>query len=430
MKSKYGLVLAGGGSKGAYQIGAWSAMRELGIEFEAIAGVSIGSVNGALIAMGNYDNAMTFWNSISVEKGVKINGKLNDPDNLFSRKNWPVLFMEVMKNKGFDASPARDFFNEYIDEEKVRKSSTPLGLVTVKFDGDGAHPVEKFVHDIPKGELVEYLLASADIPLAINIGPSDGRYLDGGTYDNTPITFLRKNGYNRLIVVDIASIKGIAHSLDNVNSEMIYIRPFNLDDLGASFDFSPEMNRTRMQLGYLDTKKAFSVLLGNIYYFEPKVFRKMVHKYGADAVKQMEELAYKMNMNRLQIYSESEFLAELKPLYESFKLAKEEEEKKKQKETEAEEPGKKNLLSDMLDKISTLAESNEDSEPENPDEKKGFLTSMLGKLADDIITGLEKDETESPDNKRSAISSVIDIIAKKHFGEKDFDLAAEILEKL
>lgn len=34
----YGLILAGGGAKGAYQIGAWKAMRELDIEFEAIAG--------------------------------------------------------------------------------------------------------------------------------------------------------------------------------------------------------------------------------------------------------------------------------------------------------------------------------------------------------------------------------------------------------
>ncbi len=51
----YGLVLAGGGAKGAYQIGAWKAMREIGVEIEMIAGVSIGAINGALIAQGDYD---------------------------------------------------------------------------------------------------------------------------------------------------------------------------------------------------------------------------------------------------------------------------------------------------------------------------------------------------------------------------------------
>ena len=54
---KYGLVLAGGGGKGAYQIGAWKAMREMGIEFESIAGVSIGGINGAFIAADDYDKA-------------------------------------------------------------------------------------------------------------------------------------------------------------------------------------------------------------------------------------------------------------------------------------------------------------------------------------------------------------------------------------
>lgn len=53
----YGLILAGGGAKGAYQIGAWKAMRELDIEFEAIAGASIGAINGAMIAQGDFDDA-------------------------------------------------------------------------------------------------------------------------------------------------------------------------------------------------------------------------------------------------------------------------------------------------------------------------------------------------------------------------------------
>ena len=51
--SHYGLVLAGGGGKGAYQMGAWKALREMNITFDAIAGVSIGSINGALIAQGD-----------------------------------------------------------------------------------------------------------------------------------------------------------------------------------------------------------------------------------------------------------------------------------------------------------------------------------------------------------------------------------------
>ena len=131
MNEKYGLVLAGGGSKGSYQIGAWIAMRELKIDFEAVAGVSIGSINGALIAMDDLENALSFWESIEVKKGVNIETPLPDEENLFSPKNWSALFREVLKNGGIDASPTKEFISGFIDEEKVRKSRTRLGLVTV-----------------------------------------------------------------------------------------------------------------------------------------------------------------------------------------------------------------------------------------------------------------------------------------------------------
>ena len=41
---EYGLVLAGGGVRGAYQIGVWKALKELKIKVSAVSGVSIGAV--------------------------------------------------------------------------------------------------------------------------------------------------------------------------------------------------------------------------------------------------------------------------------------------------------------------------------------------------------------------------------------------------
>lgn len=42
--NKLGLVLSGGGGKGAYQIGVWEAMREYGFDrqVQAVAGTSVG----------------------------------------------------------------------------------------------------------------------------------------------------------------------------------------------------------------------------------------------------------------------------------------------------------------------------------------------------------------------------------------------------
>ncbi len=45
-----GLVLGGGGARGAYQIGVWKALLEKNIQFEVITGTSVGGLNGALIA--------------------------------------------------------------------------------------------------------------------------------------------------------------------------------------------------------------------------------------------------------------------------------------------------------------------------------------------------------------------------------------------
>lgn len=51
LTKEYGLVLDGGGARGAYQIGAWKALREAGVKIEAVAGTSVGALNGALICM-------------------------------------------------------------------------------------------------------------------------------------------------------------------------------------------------------------------------------------------------------------------------------------------------------------------------------------------------------------------------------------------
>ncbi len=325
---EYGLVLAGGGAKGVYQLGAWKAMRELGVDFSVVAGVSIGSINGALFAADCYDEAVNLWQCASLDRGVKISGDLKDPEKLFSFKNAAVLLKEIVKNGGIDASPTKNLLLEFIDEEKVRNAKTKFGMVT--FSISEFAPLEIFIDDIPKGELVDYLLASSKVPGVSKIGPEGERYLDGGVYDNAPIGLLRKYGYNRIIVVDISAMKGLAHKGDMSNAEFIYIRPYDIDDLGAAFDFSNEMYEKRLKMGYLDTRKAFGYLSGRQFYFETAEFRKMISKYGAEALEQLENLGYELGAERLKVYSDEEFISELKRLYEEYRY----EQQMKAEETE------------------------------------------------------------------------------------------------
>ena len=59
---KIGLVLAGGGARGTYQIGVWKALIELGIDkyIKVVSGTSIGAVNAMLFQQGAYDMAEEF----------------------------------------------------------------------------------------------------------------------------------------------------------------------------------------------------------------------------------------------------------------------------------------------------------------------------------------------------------------------------------
>lgn len=47
---KRAVVLAGGGSKGAYEAGFMKALSELGIDYQIVTGTSIGAMNGCLLA--------------------------------------------------------------------------------------------------------------------------------------------------------------------------------------------------------------------------------------------------------------------------------------------------------------------------------------------------------------------------------------------
>src|SRR5688572_25310 len=58
---KRGLVLEGGGAKGAYQFGCLLALAEHGIQVDAIAGTSVGALNGALVAYDRLAEGREYW---------------------------------------------------------------------------------------------------------------------------------------------------------------------------------------------------------------------------------------------------------------------------------------------------------------------------------------------------------------------------------
>ena len=73
---KTALVLSGGGAKGAFQFAAERYAREVkGYKWDIIAGVSVGALNGVMLAMEKYPRLAEIWDTITNDKVYK--GKLN-----------------------------------------------------------------------------------------------------------------------------------------------------------------------------------------------------------------------------------------------------------------------------------------------------------------------------------------------------------------
>jgi hypothetical protein len=60
-RKRRGLVLEGGGAKGAWQFGVLEAFAESGIEFDVVSGTSVGALNGAIWCTGKIDIGHEMW---------------------------------------------------------------------------------------------------------------------------------------------------------------------------------------------------------------------------------------------------------------------------------------------------------------------------------------------------------------------------------
>lgn len=164
----YALALEGGGAKGAYQIGAWKALREAGVKIDAVAGTSVGALNGSLIVMGDLEKAENIWENIrysqvmdvddeTMSRLLKGDVKLDELDSVAQQ------MFEVIKNRGFDVTPLRKWISQVVDEKTVRES--PVELFIDTFSLSDGKLLELRAKDLPEGTLCDMLLASAYLPV-------------------------------------------------------------------------------------------------------------------------------------------------------------------------------------------------------------------------------------------------------------------------
>lgn len=265
----YGLVLEGGGAKGSYQIGACKALQDIGIEYRAVTGTSIGALNGAMLVQGELDKAYELWCNISPAQVFDIEEtRIEELRNLDISHDGLVYFMkkarEIAQSKGLDITFIKKLLHETINEKKLRESEMLFGFTTISLTD--MKPLELFLEDVPEGKVVEYLLASANLP-AFKQEKLDGKhFMDGGFYDNLPLNMLVRKGFKEIIAIRTKA-PGRTRKVTDPKVKVKYIATD--ENLGNILDFNKNQSQRNLKLGYYDALRVFKSLKGRKYYLEP-----------------------------------------------------------------------------------------------------------------------------------------------------------------
>ena len=221
---KTGLVLSGGGTRGFAHLGVLKALKEQDIKPDIIAGVSAGSIVGALYADGE-----------DADKALKA---------LTSKRLFGLLRFMIPRNGLVTMSGFQKTLRRNLNSEKFEDLKIPLVVFAVNIN-------KAELRCFDKGDLVSAVTASSSIPVIFPPVKIDGDYyLDGGIINNFPADMMREE-CETLIGVNvnpigefnkINSLKAIAERAFHVSMQSqqdekeklcdIYIEPQKLDQFG------------------------------------------------------------------------------------------------------------------------------------------------------------------------------------------------------
>jgi len=226
------LMLQGGGALGAYQAGVYQALQEVGLEPDWVSGVSIGAINGAIIA-GNppalrLERLRTFWERITQRKlwqctpdGDVFRQARNATSSWLtllygqpgfftprSPSPWLSFAGSATATSYYDSAPLRETLLELVDFSLINQKQTrfAVGAVNV-LTGNFAYFDNEHDTITP-----EHVMASGALPPALPMVAIGTDYFwDGGIVSNTPLQHLldQDDHINTLVFqVDLFSARG------------------------------------------------------------------------------------------------------------------------------------------------------------------------------------------------------------------------------
>lgn len=272
--SKLGLVLSGGGAKGAYEIGVCLALKKLHKKVDIVTGTSIGAINGMFVTQKDLRGALKLWKNISFKT-------IYDEEEFPAKEDEKLSKIYMQYAKGFinegglDIYKMKEIFDKYFKPHKFFSSDINYGLVTYNFSKN--KPVLKTKKDLTKDNIKDYILASASCyPAFKPYLIADEMYIDGGYYDNLPINLAIDMGATEIIAVDLRAI-GFKKNVKDKSVDITYIAPRN--KIGSFLVFDKTQAKNSIKLGYNDTMKTFGKLEGDKFTFKKYNLIKNYNKY-------------------------------------------------------------------------------------------------------------------------------------------------------
>lgn len=250
MKNKIGLVLGGGGAKGAYQVGVLKALEEYKLlkQIDCISATSIGALNSIKVLENDIDGAIKIWENVT--KDIALSK---------SSLATKIKTKSIFSREGF-----KRLANEKLDLEKASKSKIPCYVVATPLTKKIKDaPTEFLINGKPKEIILDYLLASSAIPFVFEPVVIDGiKYMDGFGVSNTPVETLKNKGCNIIFVVPLKETSDSFIYSDNDTLIIDFVSPSNNQGMkDGTLDFVASRSIERMNIGYKVAKTLLDKLI-------------------------------------------------------------------------------------------------------------------------------------------------------------------------
>ena len=272
-KKDYGLVFGGGGGKGAYQIGVWKALRQLGMDgwIKAVSGDSVGGLNALLFANGDEEKAEQIWTDIRPIQFLDI-----EPEGVCSRDGLLRIMRKELSLSEIASSETEIYVNvAYCPEEPegTTEAESALNALTAgrTFEGEYIRLNGKAPEEIEAVLLATSAMPVVYAPVTVNGRPCR----DGGLFDNLPMRPLLENNFRNLIVVPL-NHEEYDVILAAGAEEFILIEPSG--DIGhlltGTLDFDGRNVSYRIWMGFYDTLRTIEFYERRMMGFPPDAAEK------------------------------------------------------------------------------------------------------------------------------------------------------------